>query len=165
MSVKDKIIFGLLIILIVAGGYFQYMASEMIKRMDQLNENDKKHVDVVNNEFREDLRKLNLQFIGRGKHLRKAQLDIIANTDLINDVADSLGIRIDNVKFDLELLDRKVTKKFDNLETDLSDLEDSFNRTRRSNSQRFLDLDQSIQALRADIEAINEKLAPKEKKK
>ena len=165
MSVKDKIVFGLLIILIVAGGYFQYMASEMIKRMDQLNENDKKHVDVVNNEFREDLRKLNLQFIGRGKHLRKAQLDIIANTDLINDVADSLGIRIDNVKFDLELLDRKVTKKFDNLETDLSDLEDSFNRTRRSNSQRFLDLDQSIQALRADIEAINEKLAPKEKKK
>jgi len=165
MSVKDKIIFGLLIILIVAVGYFQYMASEMIKRMDQLNENDKKHVDVVNNEFREDLRKLNLQFIGRGKHLRKAQLDIIANTDLINDVADSLGIRIDNVKFDLELLDRKVTKKFDNLETDLSDLEDSFNRTRRSNSQRFLDLDQSIQALRADIEAINEKLAPKEKKK
>jgi hypothetical protein len=165
MSVKDKIIFGLLIILIAAGGYFQYMASEMIKRMDQLNENDKKHVDVVNNEFREDLRKLNLQFIGRGKHLRKAQLDIIANTNLINNVADSLGIRIDNVKFDLELLDRKVTKKFDNLETDLSDLEDSFNRTRRSNSQRFLDLDQSIQALRADIEAINEKLAPKEKKK
>lgn len=165
MSVKDKIIFGLLIILIVAGGYFQYMASEMIKRMDQLNENDKKHVDIVNNEFREDLRKLNLQFIGRGKHLRKAQLDIIANTNLINDVADSLGIRIDNVKFDLELLDRKVTKKFDNLETDLSDLEDSFNRTRRLNSQRFLDLDQSIQALRADIEAIQEKVAPKEKKK
>lgn len=165
MSVKDKIIFGLLIILIVAGGYFQYMASEMIKRMDQLNENDKKHVDIVNNEFREDLRKLNLQFIGRGKHVRKAQLDIIANTNLINDVADSLGIRIDNVKFDLELLDRKVTKKFDNLETDLSDLEDSFNRTRRLNSQRFLDLDQSIQALRADIEAIQEKVAPKEKKK
>ncbi|MFQ6606432.1 MAG: hypothetical protein ACE5DP_02085 [Fidelibacterota bacterium] len=165
MSVKDKIIFGLLIILIVAGGYFQYMASEMIKRMDQLNENDKKHVDIVNNEFREDLRKLNLQFIGRGKHLRKAQLDIIANTNLINDVADSLGIRIDNVKFDLELLDRRVTKKFDNLETDLSDLEDSFHRTRRSNSQRFLDLDQSIQALRADIEAIKEKVAPKEKKK
>ena len=165
MSVKDKIIFGLLIILIVAGGYFQYMASEMIKRMDQLNENDKKHVDVVNNEFREDLRKLNLQFIGRGKHLHQAQLDIIANTNLINDVADSLGIKIDNVKFDLELLDRKVTKKFDNLETDLSDLEDSFNRARRSNSQRFLDLDQSIQALRADVEAIKEKLAPKEKKK
>ena len=73
MSVKDKIIFGVLIILIAVAGYFQYMATNMISRMDELNENDSKHVDVVHNEFREDLRKLNLQFIGRGKHLQKAQ--------------------------------------------------------------------------------------------
>ena len=58
MSVKDKIIFGILVILIAVAGYFQYMASNMISRMDELNENDSKHVDVVHNEFREDLRKL-----------------------------------------------------------------------------------------------------------
>ena len=34
MSVKDKIIFGVLIILIAVAGYFQYMASEIITRMD-----------------------------------------------------------------------------------------------------------------------------------
>ena len=39
------------------------MASNMISRMDELNENDSKHVDVVHNEFREDLRKLTLKFI------------------------------------------------------------------------------------------------------
>ena len=62
MSVKDKIIFGTLVILIAVAGYFQYMASNMISRMDELNENDSKHVDVVHNEFREDLRKLTLKF-------------------------------------------------------------------------------------------------------
>ena len=47
MSVKDKIIFGILVILIAVAGYFQYMASNMISRMDELNENDSKHVDAV----------------------------------------------------------------------------------------------------------------------
>ena len=91
MSVKDKIIFGILVILIAVAGYFQYMASDMISRMDELNENDSKHVDVVHNEFREDLRKLTLKFIGRGKHLQKAQQDIVANTEFIEYVTDSLG--------------------------------------------------------------------------
>ena len=89
MSVKDKIIFGILVILIAVAGYFQYMASNMISRMDELNENDSKHVDVVHNEFREDLRKLTLKFIGRGKHLQKAQQDIVANTEFIEYVTDS----------------------------------------------------------------------------
>ena len=46
MRVKDKIIFGILVILIAVAGYFQYMASNMISRMDELNEEDSKHVDV-----------------------------------------------------------------------------------------------------------------------
>ena len=119
MSVKDKIIFGVLIILIAVAGYFQYMASEMITRMDELNENDTKHVDVVHNEFREDLRKLNLQFIGRGKHLQKAQQDIIANTEYIEYVTDSLGNAIQLVQYNLDELDRTVSKKVDNVEEKL----------------------------------------------
>ena len=41
MNVKDKIIFGLLIVLLTAGGYFQWMADDMKSRMDVLNINDK----------------------------------------------------------------------------------------------------------------------------
>ena len=102
MSVKDKIIFGTLVILIAVAGYFQYMASNMISRMDELNENDSKHVDVVHNEFREDLRKLTLKFIGRGKHLQKAQQDIVANTEFIEYVTDSLGNAIQLVQYNLD---------------------------------------------------------------
>ena len=52
MSVKDKIIFGVLVVLIGVAGYFQYIATNMIVRMDELNRNDSEHVDVVHNEFR-----------------------------------------------------------------------------------------------------------------
>ncbi|MED5256342.1 MAG: hypothetical protein VX818_03810 [Candidatus Neomarinimicrobiota bacterium] len=167
MSVKDKIIFGVLIILIAVAGYFQYMASEMITRMDELNENDTKHVDVVHNEFREDLRKLNLQFIGRGKHLQKAQQDIIANTEYIEYVTDSLGNAIQLVQYNLDELDRTVSKKFDNVEADIQDLTDTFNRERRRTKNERSDIKQTITAMQSEIKSLNYKVfgIPEEEKK
>jgi len=158
MSVKDKIIFGLLIILIAVAGYFQYMATNMISRMDELNENDLKHVDVVHKEFREDLRKLNLQFIGRGKHLQKAQQDIISNTEYIEYVTDSLGNAIQLVQYNLDELDRTVSKKFDNVEADIQDLTDTFNRERRRTKNERSDIKQTITAMQSEIKALNDKV-------
>ena len=166
MSVKDKIIFGVLIILIAVAGYFQYMATNMISRMDELNENDLKHVDVVHKEFREDLRKLNLQFIGRGKHLQKAQQDIISNTEYIEYVTDSLGNAIQLVQYNLDELDRTVSKKFDNVEADIQDLTDTFNRERRRTKNERSDIKQTITAMQSEIKALNDKVfgVPEEEK-
>ena len=165
MSIKDKIIFGLLAVLIVAGGYFQYMSSNMIKRMDELGINDAKHDEVVDKEFREGLRTLNLQFIGRGKHVRKAQQDIIANTNLIDATADSLADMIYEVQYNLDELDRDVSKRFSDVETDIADLEDDFNSNRRKTSQTLSEIQQTITLLQTDINEIKEKISEKDKKK
>ena len=165
MSVKDKIIFGLLAVLIVAGGYFQYMSSNMIKRMDELNKNDAEHVDVVQNEFRKDLKTLDLQFIGRGKHVQKAQQDIIANTNLINATADSLADMISEVQYNLDELDRNVSKRFSDVETDIADLEDDFNRNRRKTSQTLSEIQQTITLLQTETNEIKDKISEKDKKK
>ena len=166
MSVKDKIIFGVLVVLIVVAGYFQYMSTNMITRMDELNKNDMEHVDVVHNEFREDLRKLNLQFIGRGKHLQKAQQDIIANTKYIEYVTDSLGNAIQEVQYNLDELDRSVTKQFANVEDDIQDLTDSFNRERRRSKSERAEIKQMITAMQSDIKTLNDKVfgVPEEEK-
>ena len=165
MSVKDKIIFGLLAVLIVAGGYFQYMSSNMIKRMDELNKNDAEHVDVVQNEFRKDLKTLDLQFIGRGKHVQKAQQDIIANTNLINATADSLADMISEVQYNLDELDRNVSKRFSDVETDIADLEDDFTRNRRKTSQTLSEIQQAITLLQTETNEIKDKISEKDKKK
>ena len=165
MSLKDKIIFGLLAVLIVAGGYFQYMSSNMIKRMDELNKNDAEHVDVVQNEFRKDLKTLDLQFIGRGKHVQKAQNDIIANTNLINVTADSLADMIYIVQYNLDELDRNVSKRFSDVETDIADLEDDFNRNRRKTSQTLSEIQQAITLLQTETNEIKDKISEKDKKK
>ena len=83
MNAKDKFVFGVLAALIVGAFYFQYLTDELNMRMDDLNLADKEHVDIVLNEFTDSLRVYNLRFVGRGKHLRKAQKDIVANTELI----------------------------------------------------------------------------------
>ena len=166
MSVKDKIIFGVLVVLIGVAGYFQYIATNMIVRMDQLNKNDSEHVDVVHNEFREDLRKLNLQFIGRGKHLQKAQQDIIANTKYIEYVTDSLGNAIQEVQYNLDELDRKVAKQFANVEDDIQDLTDSFNRERRRSKSERTEIKQTITVMQSEIKVLNDKVfgVPEEEK-
>jgi len=166
MSVKDKIIFGVLVVLIGVAGYFQYIATNMIVRMDELNKNDSEHVDVVHNEFREDLRKLNLQFIGRGKHLQKARQDIIANTKYIEYVTDSLGNAIQEVQYNLDELDRTVAKQFANVEDDIQDLTDSFNRERRRSKSERAEIKQTITVMQSEIKVLNDKVfgVPEEEK-
>ena len=166
MGAKDKIIFGVLVVLIGVAGYFQYKATNMIARMDKLNKNDLEHVDVVHNEFREDLRKLNLQFIGRGKHLQKAQQDIIANTIYIEYVTDSLGNAIQVVQYNLDELDRTVAKQFANVEDDIQDLTDSFNRERRRSKSERAEIKQTITVMQSELKVLNDKVfgLPEEEK-
>ena len=166
MGAKDKIIFGVLVVLIGVAGYFQYKATNMIERMDKLNKNDSEHVDVVHNEFREDLRKLNLQFIGRGKHLQKAQQDIIANTIYIEYVTDSLGNAIQEVQYNLDELDRTVAKQFANVEDDIQDLTDSFNRERRRSKSERAEIKQTITVMQSELKVLNDKVfgVPEEEK-
>ena len=166
MSIKDKIIFGVLIIFIAAGGYFQWISDDMNSRMDVLNLNDQDHLDVIDKEFREDLRNLNLRFEGRGKHIRTAQQDIIANTNLINTTASELNDKIDEVQYNLDEFSRITDIKIDKVNNALSDLEDSFDSQRRQNRRKFSDIEQTITQLQNQVKELHEpKDDGKEKKK
>jgi len=165
MNVKDKIIFGLLIVLIAAGGYFQWMADDMKARMDELNQKDQEHLDVIDKEFREDLRKLNLRFEGRGKHIRKAQQDIIANTNLINQKASELSDMIEEVQYNLDEYSRITDKKIDRTNNDVADLQDSFNSQNRQNRRKFSDLEQTLTQLQNNVKELHEPKEEEDKKK
>jgi len=165
MSIKDKIIFGILIIIIAAGGYFQWVSDDMKSRMDVLNQNDQEHLDVIDKEFREDLRNLNLRFEGRGKHIRKAQQDIIANTNLINTTASELNDKIDEVQYNLDEFSRITDIKIDKANNALIDLEDSFDSQRRQNRRKFSDIEQTITQLQNQVKELHKPKDDGEKKK
>lgn len=156
MNVKDKIIFGLLIVLLAAGGYFQWMADDMKSRMDELNKKDQEHLDVIDREFREDLRNLNLRFEGRGKHIRKAQEDIIANTNLINEKASELSDMIEEVQYNLDEYSRITDKKLERTNNEIADLQDSFDSQNRQNRRKFSDLEQTITQIQNTLKEMQE---------
>ena len=162
MSVKDKVIFGLLALLLIGGAYFQWMSDDMKSRMDTLNQNDKDHLDTIDKEFREDLRKLNIRFEGRGKHIRKAQEDIIANTNLINQTASELQDKIEEVQFNLDEYERITDRKIERTNNDVADLEDSFDSQSRQTRRKFSDLEQTLTQLQNQLKEL---LEPKEDEK
>ena len=91
MNAKEKFIFIMLGALFIGAFYYYAMTEDLNRRMDELNLADKNHVDKVLGAYADSLHTYNLRFIGRGKHIRKAQKDIVANTDLIEKNTDSLA--------------------------------------------------------------------------
>jgi len=156
MSVKDKVIFIVIVLLIAGGGYINYNYTQIMDRMDGMDREQFTHVEEVNSEFRGDLRRLDLQFIGRGKHLQKAQQDIVANAGRIEVVTDSLAGLIADVDYELKELIRTTSRQFVELEGDLNDLQDNVDGERRRNARRFSDLEQSVTNLQNSLKEIEE---------
>ena len=156
MNAKDKFVFGLLGALFIGAFYFQFLTDELNKRMDTLNLADKEHVDIVLNEFSDSLRVYNLRFIGRGKHLRKAQKDIVANADLIERNTDSLASMIDDVNFTLDNFMRNTKKNFRDVNNDIDDLSTEVQGTIRKLKQSISDLEQKSTTLEKRLKEIED---------
>ncbi len=154
MNLKDKIFILITAGLIIGGCYIWYTYTEITDRMTQMESEQLTHVDQVNKEFRKDLKTLDLQFIGRGKHVRKAQKDIISNRELILSKSDSLGSLIEDVAYNLNELSREVDKHFVSVEQNIRDIEDSFDSQRRRINRRFSDIEQSLLTLQTGLKEI-----------
>ncbi|MDP6457233.1 MAG: hypothetical protein QF613_03030 [Candidatus Marinimicrobia bacterium] len=164
MENRDKLLILIIIAWIAAGVYFKTTSDSMFARMDEMGQQQLKHVDEVNQEFREDLKTLNLQFIGRGKHLRKAQKDIIANTQLIHHVTDSLSRKIETVQLNLENFSRDTEGKFTEVDKNIEEVENKFNSFKRLANRQIGDIDQRLTTAETDVADLNERV-PKKKEK
>ncbi len=155
MSVKDKIILLLMIILLVGGVYVYYTYTLVMDRMDLMDRQQFTHVDQVNKEFRDDLKKLDLQFVGRGKHLQTAQMDIVANTNLINNVNENLISKIEDVSYDLDEAVREINNDISKVSRDLGDLRADVDSERRRNTRRLTDIEQSITNVKNSVKELD----------
>ena len=161
MNTRDKLLILIIVAWIGAAVYFKSTTDKMFVRMDEMEQLQNKHVDKVNKEFRKDLKTLNLQFIRRGKHLRKAQKNIVDNTTLINHVTDSLGRNIETVALDLENFQRETEQSFANAAKRRDDIESSLSSFKRQQRRFTGDLDQRLTTVETDVADLNERVPPK----
>ena len=122
MNIKDKVVYFILLILIGGGVFLKFENDKMNIRMDNLNNADLRHEEKIEDPFTDSLRQYNLRFIGRGKHIRKAQNDIIENNELIKSNTDSLASLIDDVSYTLDNYMRNTDKNFKEVRNDIEDL-------------------------------------------
>jgi len=156
MNGKEKFMFAMLLALYIGAFYYYAMTEELNKRMDELDLADKQHVDKVLGSYADSLHTYNLRFIGRGKHIRKAQKDIVANTDLIEKNTDSLAVMIDEVSFRLDNFIRDTEKKFRNVNNDLDDLATEVKGTVRKLKQGISNLEQTTKTLDKRLKEIED---------
>jgi len=154
MSVKDKLIILLMILLLVGGVYVYYTYTIVMDRMDEMEKQQYTHIDEVNKEFRDNLKRLDLQFIGRGKHLQQAQQDIVANTNLVNNVNAELTTKIEDVAYNLDEAVRTVNNSIAGLDRDLGDLRADVDSERRRNTRRLTDIEQQLTNLKSGVEEL-----------
>jgi hypothetical protein len=133
-----------MILLLVGGVYVYYTYTQVMDRMDLMDKQQYTHIDEVNKEFRDGLNKLNLQFVGRGKHLQTAQQDIVANKNLINTVNEALNSKIEDVSYDLDEAVRTINNDISSANRDLGDLRADVDSERRRNTRRLTDIEQSV---------------------
>ena len=166
MNGKEKFMFIMLLALYIGAFYYYAMTEELNNRMDELNLADKQHVDKVLGSYADSLHTYNLRFIGRGKHIRKAQKDIVANTDLIEKNTDSLAVMIDDVSFKLDNFTRETEKNFRNVNNDIDDLATEVKGTVRKLKQGISSLEQTAKTLEKRLKEIEDlALIQKEKAK
>ncbi len=155
MSVKDKIILLLMILLLVGGVYVYYTYTLVMDRMDLMEKQQYTHIDEVNKEFRDGLNKLDLQFIGRGKHLQTAQQNIVANANLINTVNEELNSKIEDVSYDLDEAVRTINNDISGVRRDLGDLRADVDGERRRNTRRLTDIEQSVTNVKNSVKELD----------
>ncbi len=155
MSVKDKIVLLLMILLLVGGVYVYYTYTLVMDRMDLMDKKQFTHIDQVNKEFRDGLNKLELQFVGRGKHLQTAQQNIVANTNLINNVNENLTSKIEDVSYDLDEAVREINNEISGVNRDLGDLRADVDSERRRNTRRLTDIEQSITNVKNSVKELD----------
>lgn len=165
METRDKLLILIVGAWVVAAVYFKITADRMFGRMDEIEQEQVTHVEQVNGEFRDDLKTLNLQFIGRGKHMKTAQEDIKDNTQLINHVTDSLSRRIETVQLNLEAHSRSADTRFREVGDDIDAQAERFSSFRRLANRQLGDLDQRLTTAEKDIADLNERVPPKEEGK
>tara|TARA_B100000029_G_scaffold509189_2_gene597787 strand:- start:828 stop:1349 length:522 start_codon:yes stop_codon:yes gene_type:complete len=161
METRDKLLILIVIAWIVAAVYFKTTTDQIFSRLDEMEQLQIKHVDEVNQEFRNDLKTLNLQFIGRGKHLRTAQKDIVSNNTFINQVSDSLGRNIETVELDLDNFERDTEQNFSTANQAREDITKDLGSFRRQQRRFIGDLDQRVTTIETDVKDLNERVPPK----
>lgn len=147
LSSTEKILSVVVLALTLAVGFSLMQYNSAMDEMTVLRGEQSEHVDMVNKEFKQRVKAVELENIGQGKEIKRGQDMILANTKLIYTKADSLGSLIDDLAYEIKRVDRDLSKKIKNVQRDLEGLEDNFDTEKRRTRRAISDIKKELKTL------------------
>jgi len=147
LSSTEKILSVVILALTLAVGFSLMQYNSAMDEMTVLRGEQVEHVDMVNKEFKQRVKAVELENIGQGKEIKRGQDMIQANKKLINTKADSLGSLIDDLAYEVKRVDRDLSKKIQNVQRDLEGLEDNFDSEKRRTRRDLSDIKKQLKTL------------------
>ena len=160
----QKLINILVVVLVVFSLYYGIIVDHSrVETMEALRQSDVElqgHKKVID----EDYRRLDLRFLGRGKHIKRMQEDIAWLDDRLQTVSDSLGNKIEEANFFLQQADEMLREDIRNVDSELRALSDDLSTYKRRTNRDILDMKEVISRMEDDLKALEEKVSPKKGK-
>lgn len=157
----QKIINILVVVLVVFSLYYGIIVDHRrVGTMEALRQSDVElqgHKKVID----EDYRRLDLKFLGRGKHIKQMQDDIVFLRGRFQTVSDSLGNKIEETNFFLQQAEEMLREDIQNLNSELRTLSDDLATYKRRTNRSILDMQEDITRIEDDLKALEEKVSPR----
>ena len=150
-------------IILAVGYYWIFVDQERQNAMAVLTESDQTITDNINT-VSELERRLELRYIGHGKHLKDIQDEFRDHYKTYVAKMDSIDMVIEEIKFTMQQMEDKLIKKIDRTNDAVDNLSDTFESFKRKTNRTTREIQLDISTIKDDINTIYERL-PEEKKK
>ena len=155
---KDRAIWIAIVLLTLSGIYYWTVVDRTrVDEMTDLEESDYELTGDVT-EWSEAYKRLELKWRGTSKHVKTVQEETHAHYDAYNAKVDSVNNAFERLEFKLDQINETLSDRIDNLSDDLEDLSEEFSSYKRTTQRDVRKINKTLEALKEDIDAINNKL-------
>ncbi len=145
-------------LIILAGAYYWFVIHEesvvAVQKIADRNELLSDSINVAT----ELERRLELRYIGHGKHLKEIQDEYRAHYESYVAKMDSINSVFTDINFKIEQLEESLTRKINRVQDDLTSLSDSFESYKRTKNRETRDIQSDITGLRDRLSGIDDQL-------
>jgi chromosome segregation ATPase len=152
----QKIITTIVLVLLVAVAvYFAFVVNKVNARMDELNSADSLHVANIDR-FDRELHDLDLQFIGRGKHIQQFQTALANMDEKLTTTRRQFRAKVDSLGLIVNENQINTEAALTSLKTALDETSERLTRLQRETNRSITDLQTALSRLNreyTDLEA------------
>ena len=143
--------------LIAIAGLYYYITidSQRVTTMQNLGEKDVELKDDYNSTVSK-YHDFDLRLIGHGKHLQSMQTTLDAHRKAYSEKMDSINLVFEEVKYLIEDLESRFTKKINRVSDDVRNLTDSFDSYKRSSKRDIREIQHDISSIQDELKEVTE---------